>query len=330
MLKDLMKSTQQAGFVLPLLAQTALLDEKRDTMKRRRDCFHPSEITDSQFCPRAWMLGARNPLLYLNKPTTAQRQWRLDVGKVVHALVQQRLGESGKLFGTWRCTRWCLDERCMHYGFKPTCSKCPKGTPAKESWEYLEVSVDDDELGVHGHTDAILLLSAGKYVVEFKTMQSRTFALLAEPLEAHKEQALWYLDCLERGAYKAILMLQKLQDAGIDVQEAIDVLRKPFAGVIIVYMSKDDQLFKEFRIERERKLEIPSSIHIEGMSGEAPMTWLDRQKERLRVWGIMYWAGKLAYRLPECTERSCSRAKKCFASKICFEIDEQEENNDEH
>ena len=52
MLKDLIKNKERGGYVIPVLNEAVILASKLDSMKRRRDCFHPSEVC-GDFCRRA-------------------------------------------------------------------------------------------------------------------------------------------------------------------------------------------------------------------------------------------------------------------------------------
>lgn len=319
MLKDLIKSQEKKGYVIPLLEESALLHGKRDSLKRRRDCFHPSEIS-GDFCPRSWLLGQRDPSLYAQRSVGPQTQWIFDVGTEVHELVQRRLGDTGKLFGLWQCGHWCLKERCVHYGFKPK-GVCPKGSGRKPYWQYTEVPVIDEELEIRGHTDGILALDMGKYIFEFKTANSRTFSTLAEPLDAHKEQAAWYLDVLSRNSYMMERKLEETQASGVDVSEALRVQRQPFSGAVIVYMNKDTQAFREFVVNRTGPVVMPDRIKIRGVEFQQEPGIIEEKRELLQQ--VLKWRdeGYLPPRLDVCINKSCTRARKCFARDACFSKD---------
>ena len=316
MLKDLIKSQEKKGYVIPLLEESALLHGKMDSYKRRRDCFHPSEIS-GDFCPRAWILGQRDKTLYYEDQVGPQTQWIFDVGTEVHELVQRRLGSTGKLFGLWECKRWCLEEKCVHYGFKPE-KKCPLNTDHKVKWEYKEVPVIDEELKIHGKTDGVVVLKEGKYIFEFKTANSRTFSTLAEPLDTHKEQAEWYMDVLSRNSHKMEAILEDMQRQGIDVEEVLRVQRQPFRGTVIVYMNKDTQAFREFVVNKTGPIVMPDKIKIRGIDFDEDEGIIEEKKKVLRQ--TLQWRdeGYLPERLDVCTIKSCTRARRCFARNACF------------
>jgi hypothetical protein len=320
MLKDLIKSQGKAGYVIPLLEEATLLAGKRDAYNRRRDCFHPSEIS-GDFCPRAWLLGQKDMTLYLENEVGVQTQWRFDVGSTLHTLIQERLGLTGKLFGMWKCKRWCLEDRCVHYGFKPEGS-CPLDTPEKASWEYEEVDVVDEDFAIYGKTDGIVVLQEGKFVLEFKTMNSRTFSTLAEPLAEHKEQAAWYVDILERNSWKVEQVLMQLKSNGGQVDAALRVARQPFKGAIIVYMNKDTQEFREFMVRTSVPLVLPDKIKIRGMEFDEDVDVLEEKKKLIKQTLAWRDEGFLPERLDVCTSKNCARARKCFAKSACFKKDE--------
>lgn len=321
MLKDLIRSQQKKGYALPVLDEGILLATKRDSQGRARDCFHPSEISGDYFCPRAWLLGQRNPDLYNNVEFDVQTLWRFSVGTQLHELVQSILSESDcALFGAWKCTRWCKEKRCKALGFKPEDTYCPEGTPHKAKWEYNEVRVIDDELEIRGRTDGILLLPDGKYIFEFKTTNSRIFNTMVEPLDHHTEQAMWYLDILSRSSHFEQELLA-LQEDGIDVADALRIARLPFKGMVILYMNKDTQEFREFMVKNDGALRMPSSINILGMDISWEDDALSEKKEILRETLQYRDAGELCPRYDVCVNKSSSRARRCFAKTACFEED---------
>lgn len=317
MLKDLIKTQERGGLVIPLLEEQALLAGRRDSLKRRRDVFHPSEIAGDRFCARAWLLGVENPELYLNSGVTANVQWKFDTGHALHALVQERLGDSGKLFGRWQCRRWCNEERCVFFGFKPKPASCPNGTCERASFEYREVSVVDDVLCMRGHTDGILVLVVGKFVFEFKTMRTDAFATLAEPMEAHVEQAVIYLETLKRQDEESVRLL--LADGMDEDHEVIRVLRMPYKGAIVTYMNKDSQVFREFLVKTDTPLRFPSGVTVKNMDTGEEKYWLDEKKEMLSGTLAHLAAGTLPARSEVCVSKGCTRARKCFARDACFD-----------
>lgn len=193
-------------------------------------------------------------------------------------------------------------------------------TPHKAKFTYDEIGVDDEDLKVHGKTDGVIMLKQGKYVFEFKTINSRSFSTLAEPMDMHKEQAMIYIDTLERKSQEREKELLKLQRDGFDVSELLEVARAKFKGAVILYMNKDTQKFKEFIVQADQRLRFPSAIQIKSMEfddGEEE-DWLEEKKELIRQTLADYESGVLPDRLDVCTSKSCTRARKCFAKNACF------------
>ena len=314
MLKELLKARlrEDTGYVLPVLEKQVLKDGKVDALRRRRDCFHPSEISRG-FCPREWLLMDRNRDLYLAESGTAQQQLHFATGHALHEMVQATLGRAGVLWGNWKCTRNCSGGTCTFTGFKPDKDACPD---SKDGWVYEEISVVDEELNIRGHTDGILVLRKGKFVFEFKSANTRTFSTLLEPLQAHKIQGMWYLDVLERNARQEEKQLMELQAQGHDVDLALKIVRMPYKGVIIVYMNKNDQSMREFLVDRNTKLSIagkPTKETVYDIVQETKPVLVETLRHRDE--------GTLPPRLDECTKKSCPRARKCAARHICFAKD---------
>lgn len=317
MLKDLVKAREKGGLVVPLLQEAALLAGKKDSYRRKRDCFHPSEIC-GDFCPRSWVLGQRDPSLYLKQEVGPELQWKFDTGSMSHELVQERLGNAGYLFGEWRCKRWCLSERCRFFGFKPKRNACPLGAKHKAKFEYGEVRVVDEELCIAGKTDGILVIPRGKYVFEYKTMRSATFDTLAEPLDEHKEQAVLYLEVLKKNNDLLVDMLVEMQETGMCVDAELAVAQMSYKGVVLVYQNKDTQKFKEFVIDVRTPLKIPSSIELGEIVVETEEDWIEQKFDLLRRTLEYRKDGVLPDRLEACGSKTSARARSCFAKDACF------------
>jgi hypothetical protein len=129
---------------------------------------------------------------------------------------------------------------CTVQGFYPMAGECPAGLPnVTLPWKYMEVAVVDDSIRLRGHTDGILIVSRSKYVYEFKTVRSRYFDTLAEPLEGHAEQAATYVVTLDKEH-------KRLAKEGGQSPAIMEVLKMPFAGAVICYMNKDTQELQIF------------------------------------------------------------------------------------
>lgn len=320
MLAELLKTRQKPGYIIPIYEGQALKDGQKDSLHRRRDVFHPSEIS-GDFCPRSWLLHYRDVGLYAKRKITPQNQAWFDVGTALHSMVQERLGNAGVLWGNWICNRWCLDERCTHVGFKPDDRVCPKIDTRKPQWEYCELPVVDEELNIGGSTDGVCVLPIGKYVFEFKTANTNTYDTLVEPLEIHKEQSMWYLDILSRKDRELEKMFMLLQADGIDTAENLSVVRMPFRGVIILYMNKNDQSLREFIVDYHTKVHLPAKVRIEDEEDLTVKEVIEEKKILLKETLVHMEKGTLPPKLDVCISKSCARARRCNASNVCFEQD---------
>lgn len=314
LLKDLIRSRNKEGLVIPLIEQQVLIEGKRDAMARKQGVFHPSEIT-YDFCPREWLYRDRDRTMVLRRKVDANTQLKFGVGHALHKMVQDLLGNAGVLFGYWSCERNCLSEKCVQFGFKPSqeCSLSPN-KEAKAKWKFDELPVIDEELNISGSTDGLLITKGSKYVFEFKTIYENGFSTLVEPLKHHKEQALWYLDVLERNNDVLENMLSKMEMQGVDVSEQLKVVRMPFSGVVSLYMNKNDQSLREFLTRgnapptREFLIEMGSEERDE----------LEKKKEILRQTLVHREEGTLPERHEKCTDKMAYRARRCVARIECF------------
>lgn len=305
MLKELLKLSSKRGYVVPVIEEQAFLKGLRDSRERERGVFHPSEIC-GEFCPREWVLCERDKSLYSNRRVSATLQMVFDVGHKLHDLMHEYLGDAGVLFGSWKCS--C---GCEWFGYKP--SKCFNDVPGAK-WTFNELPVVDKELLISGSTDGILDLKEGKYVFEFKSIHHDGFHALVGPLDHHKEQALIYVDVLDRNRNDLANRLEKVSvETGVDLTKEIAFARKPFDGAIIVYMNKNRQLLREFLVPKE------VSPMVEFVSGkEVEKSFLDQKKDLIRLAIKHKNEGGLPDRLEVCSSPQAARAKKCLAVKQCF------------
>jgi hypothetical protein len=74
---------------------------------------------------------------------------------------------------------------------------CPScGVNAKQ-WQYEEISVCDDTLGISGHIDGVIRLKSGKFAAfELKTIGKSGFSSLKSPKSEHVMQDSLYAHCL--------------------------------------------------------------------------------------------------------------------------------------
>jgi hypothetical protein len=114
----------------------------------RTDALHPSEISHSDWCPRAsyYRLAGAEPVREATG-THWHMQMVFDEGKEIHAKWQKRIWDIGRLWGDFYCTS-------CHYAFGATapqeCENChaPKGL-----LRYNEIPLQNQALHMAGHAD---------------------------------------------------------------------------------------------------------------------------------------------------------------------------------
>lgn len=309
LLKELIRARNRGGILIPILEEQTLIEGKQDSMRRKRGVFHPSELS-YDFCPRSWVLCELDKSLYLNVSFPVNTQLRFDVGKALHRMVQDKLGNAGVLFGVWECGR---HPGTLTTGFKPqeACPACQEqGWYPK--WRYREVQVVDEELWIGGETDGIVVVNQRKYIFEFKTINNDGYSTLVEPLDHHKHQAMWYLDVLDRNRRKQEEQLMELQAKGENVDVQLQVTRMPFSGVIFLYMNKDNQNLREFHMDGGEAKELVMK------PDDSVRARVEAQKDVLRETIEHYKAKTLPERHPKCTSPSTYRAQRCPARSKCF------------
>ncbi|HUU23723.1 MAG TPA: hypothetical protein VM389_14410, partial [Phycisphaerae bacterium] len=165
---------------------------------RRAPGYHPSQM--ERFCPRADVLGRVYPKPDYD-PITPELQTIFDWGTAWHWVAQNRhFGPMGILWGTWRCNGCAREVE----GFMPApCAECYPGLEDSDLtglggwWEYQEPALTNDEFGVVGQSDGILIPSgkAGgrRVLLEIKTINEDGFKRLRGPAPYHVFQVSIYL-----------------------------------------------------------------------------------------------------------------------------------------
>lgn len=116
----------------------------------RTDALHPSEISHSDWCPRAsyYRLSGREPV-----SERAGSYWQLqmifDEGKEIHGKWQKRIWDLGRLAGTFYCT-------ACHSAWPATapqeCIACHQG---RQFLRFHEVPLYNQNLNMAGHADGL-------------------------------------------------------------------------------------------------------------------------------------------------------------------------------
>lgn len=165
------------GIVLPEVRKV-LLDRKRidtERAKHRTHIIYPSEMSKNDWCPRATyyrMMSYPEP----ESKSSFTLENVFTEGHYIHTKWQSWLGETGKLWGDWRCTR-CAEYvkdstkpsdfysgSCVGTGWvklgtshftRDMVSSAQEAFP--HDWQYKEVTLRSESLPISGHADGALI-----------------------------------------------------------------------------------------------------------------------------------------------------------------------------
>jgi len=129
--------------------QRALLT-KDDNDGRRSDVLHPSEMSHSEWCPRAsyYRLAGQEP--HKEAPVTHwQMRMIFDEGKEIHKKWQSRIWDLGRLKGVF----YCMD--CKYAWVDTAPQECEKCGAKREFLRYDEVPLYRPSLMMAGHADGL-------------------------------------------------------------------------------------------------------------------------------------------------------------------------------
>ena len=249
-LKDLFNSIKKEGYVTKPL-DMYLIKKTTESNDRAINVNAPSQAGN---CLRA-NYYARKQVKGTESGDIARTQRIFDNGSYTHLRIQDYLTEMGMLL---------LDE----------------------------VPLINDEYNIQGHTDGFLDLEDEVAILEIKTINDNGFNQLKDAKDYHKQQGLIYLFCAEerrkylhnkyktRKAYEDSeeeraeyfrKHYQHLQDGDKHTREekianevrlnliSDDILydtEKPIDKVIFLYENKDNQMLKEFVLERNSDVEL--------------------------------------------------------------------------
>jgi len=146
----------------------------------------------SNLCPR------REAIRYLHKIEYSETinstlQKTFDFGNAFHSVVQNNwFGKFGWLHGDWKCTN-CGSVYKNQLKPDHVCNKCGHD----DTYQYVELSLEDKENFLTGHPDGILIVGGFEYVMELKSSNSKMFnyitTVLRRPLDAHIQQINMYM-----------------------------------------------------------------------------------------------------------------------------------------
>lgn len=205
--------------VIPRLEQHLAMTVQDD---RRDGMFHPSDISQPNFCPRAWSLFNFHPggLSVKSAGVDPRLQRIFGNGHGVHDRFQRYFADAGLLWGTW--------------SYPNKLSRDYQGVRAARDHIYNETKLTHVDLRIIGATDGLLVPDGQVVGLELKSMNSQGFKWLQGPREAHKNQVYIYMACYD------------------DMRRRKIALPGALSGYAVLYECKDTQSLKEFFVPYDR------------------------------------------------------------------------------
>ncbi|TAL62077.1 MAG: hypothetical protein EPN88_13750 [Bacteroidetes bacterium] len=160
---------------------------------------HASDIYD--FCIRRHCLFSKEIVPEEKRDKNIATAITFAIGRKIQEIVEENIPN---IYGTWEC-KYCNE---LFYGLKPiTVDRkcCNKG-----DFNYLETEIyaGDKDFKITGHID-ILTMGKEIYPIEVKSISSKGFDPLREPLLSHKYQLLTYLWLAKYGNCRFELSTEK-------------------------------------------------------------------------------------------------------------------------
>ena len=210
--------------------------------------------------------------------------WR--IGRAVEAHIRDNMIRgygANRVLGRWTCPCGATIFEGTFPADKPICPKC-----LKERDVYLEMDLIDEEYGVQGHPDCMLIWDDGSIiVVEIKSMNAKEWDALDAPKGDHRFQAGMYRRILQRKGYKV-------------------------SDKVIIIVATKDYKFK-------RKESPYKEYHVDAtnpqLQAELDLALALAGRVRTSV-----EQGRLPTRLPQCADPHTSTAKVCSQCVRCFNV----------
>lgn len=212
---------------------------QRPVGDRSTTVLHPSEMIKKDFCHRGsfFLLSGRTKIA--EKPNL-RLQSIFDEGHAIHAKWQKWFQEMGVLYGRFTCT--ACNFSIFDIGMV-TCPQC-----SKDTMEYREVTLIDNDLRIAGHTDGWIKGIGDDTLIEIKSIGPGTIRNEAPSLMQEADgdfMKAWKLIRKPFGIHvlQGQVYLELMQRMGHDVNE-----------IVFIYELKADQDYKEFSVKRDYEL----------------------------------------------------------------------------
>jgi len=212
---------------------------QRPVGDRSTTVLHPSEMIKKDWCKRASYFLLQGRTKIADKPAL-QLQSIFDEGHAIHAKWQRYFQEMGVLYGRFTCTS------CDFSIFDIGTTLCPQCN--KDTFEYREVTLIDNELRIAGHTDGWIKGIGDDCLIEIKsigpgTIRSESPGLMYDAngdfMEAWKNVNRPFSSHIMQGQ----VYLELLKRMGTPVNE-----------IVFLYELKANQSYKEFTVKADYEL----------------------------------------------------------------------------
>lgn len=258
-----------------VFAQDTISQENRSNSFEGK--IHVSSMSD--LCPRALFLHHK----YMDttmSPVDSNMRIVWAMGRAVEAHIRAQFIEAhGDIcLGEWSCV--CGVTKVRGFGKQSVhrCIKCHG-----ECNTYNEMSLSSQEHYVIGNADLYLLVDGKIMPVEIKSMNSKDFEALEDPLANH---------CIQVTSYSKMLSLNGFE---------------PHDTCVVIYANKD------FKWGKNPYKEFP--IH----HADYMMT-VDRLFDKSKLAATSIITDRIPDRIESCATIASSRAKKCDACSLCFSL----------
>lgn len=206
---------------------------------RRTDVLHPSEIIKRDWCKRASYFLLKGHTKIQEKPNL-RLQSIFDEGHAIHAKWQNWFYEMGVLHGKFEC----LACGKITWGTSPDiCGICQH-----KELKYAEVTLEDPDLRIKGHTDGWIKGIGDDCLIEIKSIGPGTIRNESPELFQDNHQDFMAAWRNVRRPFRSHLLqgqmyLELMRRMGHEVNE-----------IVFLYELKADQDYKEFSVKADYEL----------------------------------------------------------------------------
>jgi CRISPR/Cas system-associated exonuclease Cas4 (RecB family) len=256
-MKDRAAIKKSGGLLLPDLKKAAL-DTFTPGHPGGDDHIHPSEMARADWCPRSTYYRLLTGKAVNDDTFNFTLESIFDEGHSVEKKWQDRMRQSKKLWGTWKCL---ICKTMTGNVFEPMEWEGPcVNSGVNHIWDYYEVALGNDTLNIHGHEDGAMCTSTSRggwwepsnpagYLVECKTVGIGTVRHDAPNLvkkHYHHEIKAYDIDGMWRELNRPFT--NHVRQTNVYLWLAKE-MRLNFDTAVLLYEFKPNQQVKEFPVK---------------------------------------------------------------------------------